>query len=87
MASFGENLLSPTIENSATLGYLLSLTFRGHASETPTNVKHLLFLEKSSNSTTTTLEVLQNYLKTAKPREGQESPDYVIANADVPLYV
>lgn len=86
VAAFGENLLSRSIEKGTTIGHILKRCLKGHLSGIPARIEHSCFFDLPSNNTSTCRKVLEEYIRTLRPRTGEGSPDYIIAAADMRLY-
>lgn len=81
----GEKLLSPYNDYVTTIVH--PFTLKGKCKGIPAVIEHLWFLEINSNSTVTTRSVLEDYLRTVRPRSGPETPEFFLAVTDMPLLV
>lgn len=87
VASFGENLLAPDSQNATTIVYLVRRYLKGYCRGEPAKIEHLTFMNLPSGSTYTSRKVLDDYIATLLPRTDDQSPDYILAAADLPLYL
>lgn len=80
-------MLSSGPEAGTTPGFILRLSLQGHCTVGPFHIEHPDFLDMPSNSSATTLSILTNYLKISEPGIEEESPEFLMAAAEMPLYV
>lgn len=87
VVAFSENLPTENEANATSSDHLLRQSLKEKCSGSSLWIEHLEFLELPSKSAATVRTVLDQYLQVATPRTGLQSPDYILAVFDMPLFL